>query len=206
MPGLFDIPPFDPAQDLRDIRPQLEALRAAVLALRPGHSPDILPHVSARGTTFRLVRKPGVGGTSGACPFDITITETAGPVYTATFRAGTVNQLLPSNYLTGVTVPATGTRYLVLNCTVSSGAITAASFTADSSVPPAIAPYAGEPPTSFKVLIGVVTDTVATKVWSCGNISAIPVEAFRLQKSVPVAGQVPYDVYYTWEIGVLADA
>lgn len=135
-------------------------------------------------------------------PFDIRITS-SGATRTVTVRAGTINSLLPSNYLSGVTVPETGTRYLVLDVTVTSGAITAAALAADSSVPPAIAPSAGTPPIAFKVLLGVIIDARAVKVWGQGNIQALPVEAFRLQKSVPVAGQVPYDVYYTWSLAVL---
>lgn len=205
MADLFDLPEFRIGDDLRTIRPQLEALRRAVLALRPGLSADIYPNVTARGTTYGLRRR--LGGSSAAaaedCPFDITITETAGPIYTATFRAGTINSLLPSNYLTGVTVPATGTRYLVLDCTASNGEITSAAFAAETSAPPAIVPYAGQPPVAFKILIGVVIDTVAVKVWGCGNIQASGAESFRLQKASPTAGQLPYDVYYTWSLSLL---
>lgn len=140
----------------------------------------------------------GTGGTAQRCPFDITITGT-----TVTFEPGTINSLLPSNYATGVTIPALGTRYLVLDCTASNGEITTAAFAADSSVPPAIAPFMGEPPTSFKILIGVVVDSVATKVWGCGNIQAEGAEVFRLQKVTPAAGELPYDVYYTWNLQLI---
>jgi hypothetical protein len=140
---------------------------------------------------------------SSAYPFDITITETAGPIYTATFRAGTINGLLPSNYLTGVVVSNPGTKYLVLNCTASNGQITAASFAAEASAPAAITPFAGQPPTSFAILIGITIDAEATKVWGNGNIQASGTESFRLQKVSPVAGQVPYDIYYTWNLAVM---
>lgn len=150
----------------------------------------------AGGTRLVIASGPMTpGGGGGPCPFDITVA--AG---TATFRAGTINQLLPSNYLTGIAIPGVGTRYIVLNCTASNGEITSAAFAADSSPPPAITPYAGQPPVSFKVLIGVTINGAAVKVWGCGNITARPEEAFRLQKVTPVAGQVPYDVYYTWDI------
>lgn len=149
-------------------------------------------------------RRGGGTGVARVCPFDITITETAGPTFTATFQPGIINGLLPSNYLTGVVVPASGTRYLVLSCTASNGEITAAAFAADSTVPDAIAPSAGEPPTAFKLLIGVCIDAVATKVWGCGNIQAEGAESFRIQKVSPTAGQLPYDVYYTWNLQLLS--
>lgn len=138
---------------------------------------------------------------AGIRPFAMSITP-SGATRTITFRAGTINAMLPSNYLTGVTVPQSGTRYIVLDVTVSSGVVTAAALAADSSAPPAITPMAGEPPTSFKILIGLCIDAVLFQIW-LGNIQALPVPAFSLQKVTPVAGQVPYDVYYTWELGVL---
>jgi hypothetical protein len=204
MPSLFDIPEFKVGQDVRDMRDQLNRMRRAIKAVQPCDSADIKSTCTERGTTWRLAKKIFAGGSSPEeCPFDITITETAGPVFTASFRPGTINQLLPSNYLTGVTVPETGTRYLVLSCTTSNGQITAAAFAADTTAPDSIVPVAGTPPLGFKVLIGVVIDHVATKVWGCGNIQVIPLEAFRLDKVSPLVGQLPYDVYYTWEFSLL---
>jgi hypothetical protein len=138
-----------------------------------------------------------------SCPFNITIGDDGAGGLVATFRAGTINGLLPSNYLTGVTVPASGTKYLVLTCTANNGEITAASFSADAAAPGAIVPYAGQPPVSFKILIGLSINGTPIKIWGCGNIQASGTESFRLQKVTPVAGQVPYDIYYTWTLGVL---
>lgn len=168
-------------------------------------------HVQQRSTGTLVGRRPGglqPGPRRGqissrVCPFDITMTPDGLGDFTATFRAGTINQLLPSNYLTGVAVVGTGTRYLVLDCTASNGEITAAAFAADSTVPDAIAPFAGEPPTAFKILIGVSIDGVATKVWGCGNIQALAQESFRLQRLSPAAGQLPYEVYYTWALSLI---
>lgn len=205
MPGIFDIPEFKPGQDIRGIRGQLNQLRRAVLALRPCNTGDIKATCTENGTTMRLGKKILASGTdSSTCPFDITLTSDGLGGYIATFQPGTINQLLPSNYLTGVTVPAAGTRYLVLSCTASSGAITAAAFSASSTAPAAIAPTAGTPPNSFELLIGVCINAAATKVWGCGNIQAVPSEAFRLQKATPLAGELPYDVYYTWSFSLIA--
>lgn len=140
----------------------------------------------------------GRGASGGPSPFDITINGT-----TATFRAGTINGLLPSNYLTGVSVTLTGTRYLVLNCTANNGEITAASFAEEASAPAAIAPYQGQPPVAFKILIGVLVDGVPTKIWGDGNIQALGSESFRLSRVAPTAGELPYDVFYTWALSLL---
>ncbi len=179
----------------------VRALRS--LLLRGG--PGVLVTTTPSGTTISAIGRRGSGAaaTEPDCPFDITIAPDETSALFATFRAGTINQLLPDNYLDGVEVPASGTKYLVLSCTVTSGAITGATFFADDDPPVALAPMAGEPPTAFDLLIGVSVNGLAIKVWGCGNIQAVPVEAFRLQKAVPVAGQVPYDVYYTWQFSLL---
>ena len=126
-------------------------------------------------------------------PFDITIVGT-----TATFRAGSINGVLPSNYLTGITVAASGTEYLVLNCTASNGQITSASFSSDASQPGAISPIKGQPPTSFSMLIGLSIDAVPFKVWGNGNIQADSIEAFRVDRSPLVPGAPSYETYYNW--------
>jgi len=165
-------------------------------------------HYAGGAITVPLRREQPVPVLSGGAlaPFDIFVETVAGTPY-ATFWPGTVNSLLPSNGMaglaSGVAVVASGVRYLVLTCTAASGAITGAVFSAETSPPAAITPLAGSPPVSFKILIGVTIDGEAVKVWRDGNIQALPVEAFRTQKTVPVAGQLPYDVYYTWALSLL---
>lgn len=200
-------PPFDKGDPLS--ADALDRLSEETTARTISHGARLY-HARQHSRGTLLFRKPSYfdpparsRGAATGCPFDISITPDELADLYASFRAGTINSLLPDNYLDGVLVPDTGTKYLVLNCTASSGAITGATFSADTSPPAAIAPTTGAPPTSFAILIGVCTDGVATKVWGCGNIQALPVEAFRTQKVTPVAGQVPYDVYYTWSFTLL---
>lgn len=203
MTGIFELEPFRVNDDITLIRSKVERMRQALLALRPVPSGTITARVTQSGTMLDLRNVVVNGdGTSGPFPFDITISGTAG-TYKATFYPGVINQLLPSNLLTGVSVPDTGTKYLSLNLTASNGQITAAAITADASAPAAIAPFAGQPPTAFSILIGIVVDHVAFKIWGNGNIQASGTESFRLQKVTPVAGQLPYDVYYTWTLEVI---
>lgn len=203
MIGIFELEPFRMNDDITALRSKFERMRQAILALRPMPSGDITARITQNGTMLdlRSPSQPG-DGSAAAYPFDITISGTAGS-YVASFRAGVINQLLPDNYLTGVAIPDTGTKYLVLNLTASNGQITTATFTAEDDPPDALAPFAGQPPTAFAILIGVVIDTIAIKVWGNGNIQAAGTESFRLQKVTPVAGQLPYDVYYTWTFAVV---
>lgn len=130
-------------------------------------------------------------------PFDITITGN-----TAYLRAGTINGFLPTNYASGTGVNNSGTEYLVLNCTSSAGRITAASFAAQALQPGSIAPLKGVPPTSFSLLIGVLVNGQPTKIWGNGNINATAIEAFRADRVSITPGQLPYDIYYTWQFTV----
>ena len=139
-------------------------------------------------------------GAGGASPTPQTPASTTITGTTATFAPFTINGLLASNYLTGVTVPSSGTKYLTLNCTANNGQITAATIAAEAAPPAAVTPYAGQPPVAFGVLIAISIDAVATQVWTGGNIIASSREAFRISAASPVAGQLPYSVYYTWEI------
>lgn len=174
-----------------------------VRAITPRSSAGCQVSTSFNGTTFAPSVRRGVETDEpDGAPFDIALDLRAGDLY-ATFRPGTINQLLPDNYLAGVLVPASGTKYLVLNCTASNGEITGATFTADDDPPPALQPFAGQPPTAFELLIGLVVDGESLKIWGDGNIQALGVEMFRLQKLAPVAGELPYDVYYSWDIRLL---
>lgn len=153
----------------------------------------------SRSTSNVVVRTLG-GGPSGSpalavapSPFDLHLNGT-----TLTIQPGTVNNVLPSNYLTGITV--TGTAYISVECATNNGRITSASLVSDTAQPGSPIPAMGAPPTTFKVLIGIVSGGVATKVWGNANILAHCVEVYRAEKASPVAGQIPYDVYYTWEI------
>lgn len=201
--------PIRPGQRVSEVltAERINGLMGAIWALVRGDNIYTGPGSNMRkrsvGNGFILIgdkRYQTSATPASLCPLDISVDDLGTGNSKITFRAGTINQLLPSNYLTGIIVSNTGTFYLQLDLTAANGKITAASFSAQATPPNAIAPIAGTPPTSFSVLVGVLIGGFAIKVWGCGNIQALPQEAFRLQKVTPVAGQVPYDVYYTWNV------
>lgn len=181
--------------------------------LRYLRASQIMPSATLRvqrtpnGTLLTPLAVPTVrkGGCSGVTryPFDITLTDQGDTTSIATIWPGTINQLLPSNYLTGVSVSNTGTHYLVLDCTASDGEITAAPLAIESAAPSAISPTQGTPPVAFQVLIGIIISGVAFKVWGNGNMTAAAAESFRVDKGSPVPGSLPYDVYYTWNLSLV---
>lgn len=142
----------------------------------------------------------GSGG-SESCPFDLTIGGTDGTELKV--KPGTINSLLPSNVSSTFTLPANTssyTRYLVLTASCSDGQVTSATLSVDSSAPSPPGVAMGLPPTSFKVLLGLIDTGKAYRTIACGSVSAKPVEAYRTDKASPVFGLSPYDIYYTWQI------
>jgi hypothetical protein len=183
------------------------ALLRYIKSITPVSSPGLRVKRTPDGTILEPLAGPtrtvrGGGGVT-RYPFDITLTDAGGGDSTATIWPGTINQLLPSNYLTGVTVSNTGTHFLVLDCTASDGEITAAPLAIETGAPPAITPTQGTPPVAFQVLIGIIIDGVAYKVWGNGNMTASAAESFRVDKGSPVPGSLPYDVFYTWEFSLV---
>jgi hypothetical protein len=179
---------------------RLNAIMDAIRGLARGDNlirgRDIMLRQTADGIVVGV--EPGSGRSTTVCPFDISLTVPSVGNLKATFRPGTINGLLPSNYLTGVTFSSASTQYLSLDCTVTNGAIVSAAFVAEGSQPGDITPTLGQPPASFKYLVALVANGTAYKILSCGNIQARPAEAFRLDRVSPTAGQLPYDIYYTW--------
>jgi hypothetical protein len=179
-----------------------------IRSITPQSSNTCRVHRSTGGVTYQPTAKSakpsrGGGAATERYPFDITLTDAGGGNSTATIWPGTINQLLPSNYLTGVTVSNTGTHFLVLDCTASDGEITAAPLAIESAAPPAITPTQGTPPVAFQVLVGIIIDGVAYKVWGNGSVTASAAESYRVDKGSPVPGSLPYDVFYTWEFSLV---
>lgn len=166
---------------------------------------DLLKRLQAEANKGAGMGVNGVTSRSGSTtysslysPFDPIVTGT-----TFSIVPGTINNLIPSNYLTGVTIPSTGTKYICLSCATSSGAITSAELVADASAPAVISATASYPPTAFKLLLAIVINKVPTKVWGDGNIQALPLEVLRVNKTTPVAGEMVYTPYYTWGISLV---
>jgi|GEM_PF-2324676 len=140
----------------------------------------------------------GGGGYTAVSPFDFYLNSDDEELK---FHPGTINQVIPSNIFATLALAASGTEYVVLNVNTSSGRITSANITIDSSAPGSPGILQGGPPTSFKVLLGIIVNLVGYKTIGAHSITATPVEAYRSDQATPVFGHSPYDIYYTWVIG-----
>lgn len=128
-------------------------------------------------------------------PFAIRIAGTS-----ATFIPGTLNGLLPTNIGSTFTVSGTGTEYAVLNCLASSGVISSSSLAITSTPPPVIGTLNGYPPNAFIILIHVIVSGIPFRMIGPSSLQALPIEVFRVQKTMTTPDQLPYDPYYTWTV------
>lgn len=160
-------------------------------------SPDVLVKRQAGGTTLYTKAKAvrgGAGGGAGPSPFDCSVSGTD-----LTLRPGTINQVLPSNMFSTLTLPGGSyTRYIVLTATCSSGEVTSAALSVETTQPVAPGVDAGSPPASFAVLLAVIVDGQVFRTIAPGSLQAQVVESFRADKASPTFGLSPYDIYYTW--------
>jgi hypothetical protein len=136
------------------------------------------------------------------CMFDINAAVNADrTIALITFpNSGTVNNVLPSNINSTLSVSASGTFYVI--CTISTNTNQVASAVVTTSTSPPTPPTAllGAAPGTVNVLIGLVINGVAIKAWSCKGITLTPIEAFRTAKASPAPFEAKYDIYYTWAI------
>lgn len=143
---------------------------------------------------------PGGGGTPPTeLPFDVSF-DTAGDPRDTFVRPGTINGVLPTNFDDTFSLAASGVYYLVLNVTASDGEIASATLSFDGSPPAGIPTLQGQPPTAFAYLLGVVVDLVWYRTIGNGSLAAAGSEVFRVSKTSPSPGTLPYDIYYTWVI------
>jgi hypothetical protein len=142
---------------------------------------------------------PGGGTVATAYPFDVTF-DTAGDPRDTFVRPGTINGVLPTNYSDIFSLAASGVYFLVLTVTASDGEIASAVLSFEVSPPAGIPTIQGQPPTTFEYLLGVVIDLVWYRTIGPGSLAAAGLEVFRVSKTAPAPGTLPYDIYYTWSI------
>jgi hypothetical protein len=193
---------------------RLNAIMGAIRALARGENIQsgygVLLSRNATGgvvinSAARAMAGGGGGGTSVNLPFDVTFSSgTDVSNATATIRPGTLNGLLPASILTTTVLNKTGTHYLVLTGTAANGQINSCSVAFASSPPAPMPVLLGQPPTSFSYLIGMAVGDGSALTWyrtaGSGSLFADGSEVFRVPKTTPAPGTLPYDIYWTWVI------
>lgn len=175
------------------------------LSLPPVRTPKLFIPAQTPGFGFELdqIKSPPPGGTgtpsTGLGPFDLEFSPGGSPGDLTPFmRPGTVNSVIPSNYLSLPDISDTGAYYFVLSVTTLDGQIATASVALNGSPPAGIPVAMGVPPTAFDYLIGAVVDGVWFRAAPTGSLDAIPFETFRTGIINPTPGTLPYDIWYSW--------
>lgn len=140
------------------------------------------------------------GGGSLNCPFDINSAVENNQAVITFPNLGTVNNILPSNIDSFITVSATGTFYIIVQVLTNTNQVSSATIVS-STIPP-IPPVAqiSAAPGTVNILIGLIINGTAIKTWGCKGITLTPIEAFKTAKSSPAPFEAKYDIYYTWAI------
>lgn len=140
------------------------------------------------------------GGGSLSCPFDIS-SSVDGNTATLTFpNLGTVNNVLPTNISSSLTVAATGTFYVIATITTNTNLVVSATITTSSTAPTPPGALQNAAPGTVNVLLGLIINGTAIKTWGCKGITITPVIAFKTAKASPAPFEAKYDIYYTWAI------
>jgi len=174
-----------------------------IKAITPVSSPGILVRTLANGTSLVPTAKTFQNSTTQSTPceaFTINVTEVADPNYTVLLTPGTINQAVPSNILTPIAYVDTTDRYVKLKVTTDGYALTGVTVALEATPTDPIGSTADAGPTSFDILIGVISQGVVTQVWNDCNITATLTLSLVESKVTPVPGTSPYTFYYTWVI------
>jgi len=180
---------------------QLGLMKGAVAATTPLPAHGMLYSGGRTGVIARPVppfqqRRPLLS------PRDWKITEAsrdASNIYLSVYPS-TVNQVIATNWNSTHSVGLTGTWYVKLTCSVSSGQVSSTSISTGTGAASAIGVTVGAPPTSFQILLGIVVDGVILRVAQAKPFVASVVEVYRAAKVTTTPGEYPLDIYWTWQL------
>lgn len=148
----------------------------------------------------RTVQLVTGGGGELNCSFDINSSVSNGTA-TITFpNYGTVNNVLPSNISSSLSVSSTGTFYVIAQILTNTNQVASVTMTTTSTPPSPPSALLNAAPGTVNVLIGLIINGTAVKTWGCKGITLTPIEAFRTPKASPAPFEAKYDIYYTWAI------
>lgn len=132
-------------------------------------------------------------------PFDVTVSGSSDP-RDVTLIPGVVNNLMPTNMFSTLSVDPTGTWYVVLTVTFAAAQVTSSLLSISATPPAASDVTEATPPASFDILLAVIVDATVFQIRH-GNITVTPAEAFRTDRDSPAnPGQLPYVSWWQWNL------
>lgn len=150
------------------------------------------------GTTLSI--KSSISGNVAVteqCPFDVT-TELATSGMNVSLALGTVNGLMPSNNFDKISASTSGKKYVVINCESNGKNVTTASWDIQNSIPVPPLATIDVAPSSFSVLVAVISGTTVYKTIPCSNIAPRVAPSIQEDRAEYVAGERNYNQYYQW--------
>ena len=99
-------------------------------------------------------------------------------------------------------------KFVYLDVTTANGGVSSVEWNWQNTAPDGIEVNKDFPPTSFKLVIGIIegrTDSnqnksvLPFKTVAC-SIGIKPIESIREPKTSPPVGELPYKIFYTWEV------
>jgi hypothetical protein len=175
------------------------ALEKRVAAMVPQSSPDVLVSQNSSGFSLKLARRGGGGGGGGSpLPWQpVFITEAE--VLKVSFRLGTANNVVPTNWNTKFTAPTGDTvKFVVLAVTTSGGKVTSCALSLDSSAPATDEISKDTPPTSHKVVLGAVGSGTSQMLVTKNILLAASV-VFTETAAASADRAEPFHRWYRWD-------
>jgi hypothetical protein len=176
---------------------------------------DIVQSITLNsGVNYRIKRTTGgttlvaSGSNAGitACPFDVTTAPATGGSgnMVATVRAGTINNLLPSNIFSSFPFNSSQVIQVKAHVLTDGQAVTSSTLVVDDTPPAVQEPTPFALPTTVDVLLSVIFNGVVYRVVACGSIQLTGVQQFITNPSTPASpGTLNYIPYYIWQAGVV---
>lgn len=152
------------------------------------------------GTTITIQKARGGTPAQGViCPFDITLSPVTGG-FIASFSAGTINGVLPTNIFTPLTnITTSANTYYYLKNTTDGKVITNCVLEKDTSLRTPAQPTADTAPTEFNIMIGYTTTAgVTEKTITCAHLQARIAPSIQEDADSYTAGERNYTQFYNW--------
>lgn len=159
------------------------------------------------GTEIVVAPQSGGGTIATKHPFQIASfvdpeSDPESPSYLVTVQPGTINNILPSNIigeesLEQFALSSDVLKYVVLDCSAASNALTSCTVQLTESQPAPQVPQAFALPGNYKVVLGLVYNAVVYQIVTT-NLLVAGKQAYITDKTNPTPGSLPYNLFLQW--------
>lgn len=170
-------------------------------SLTPRSSATVRTAHTSGGCTYEAVVKGG-GGTAETLPWDLYQSVAEGDPatsYNVKLWPGAFGGVIPGNMFTAISLPASGTMYLIVTANCAGGGVQSCTLSASGSPPSPQAETLGAPPSIFAWTVGVWVDRTYFNMLQ-RSPAVFPRETLRETDPAATPYGLPYRSYYVWEV------